>query len=253
MSRSIKISESKFACLPVDISEEDDRKKNKNDSKKSKNDKAGKKQKEKEKKQALRKERNELRSLAFGSAPAAKTLINISPKNISSNDGKENEKTEEAIPSDTESSNDKKIEKQNLNDSFADLSLKNRKNLPPSTPPSSQTSIDSLALAESIAREREVLILKLKSENSEIKLKMQDLEMELHNVKLRNSLLCQAMNLGEMKDKKELLVENCRLSTLNGELTSCIANLNAEIERQKSLVSLSGSIDTTESKSKKVN
>lgn len=61
MSRSIKISESKFACLPVDISEEEDKKKSRNDSKKSKNDKSGKKQKEKEKKQAQRKERNEVR------------------------------------------------------------------------------------------------------------------------------------------------------------------------------------------------
>lgn len=83
-----------------------------------------------------------------------------------------------------------------MNIPFTDLSLKNSKILshPPQPPP---TSLENVVIEENALREKDILVLKLKNENSELKLKMQDLEMELHNVKLRNSLLCQAMNLGE--------------------------------------------------------
>lgn len=91
---------------------------------------------------------------------------------------------------------EKIVENDDLNIPFVDLSLKNSNVLShqPQPPPSSS---DKVTVEETTTREKDILILKLKNENSELKLKKQDLEIELHNVKLRNSLLCQAMNLGE--------------------------------------------------------
>ncbi|RVE44757.1 hypothetical protein evm_010609 [Chilo suppressalis] len=60
------------------------------------------------------------------------------------------------------------------------------------------------------------------------------LKQELLTVKCRNKKLCNILGQGEMKDKAEVLVEVERLRAVQSELTSEIAALHTELEKERS-------------------
>ncbi|XP_026741441.1 G kinase-anchoring protein 1-like [Trichoplusia ni] len=60
------------------------------------------------------------------------------------------------------------------------------------------------------------------------------LKQELFTVKSRNKKLCNILGQGEMKDKAEVLVEVERLRSVQAELTSELATLHTDLERERS-------------------
>ncbi|XP_050349716.1 G kinase-anchoring protein 1-like [Nymphalis io] len=86
--------------------------------------------------------------------------------------------------------------------------------------------ITRIQFAEALERkDKEILTL-----TQEVK----SLKAELLTVKSRNKKLCNILGQGEMKDKAEILVEVERLRAVQSELTSELASLHTDLEKERS-------------------
>ncbi|KAK6631575.1 hypothetical protein RUM44_006104 [Polyplax serrata] len=73
-------------------------------------------------------------------------------------------------------------------------------------------------------------------EIDQLKEEIERLNMQLINVKTRNTKLCQIIASGEMKDKAEVLMEVERLQTIKDELSTEVASLHTQLEQERSKV-----------------
>ncbi|XP_023949447.2 G kinase-anchoring protein 1 [Bicyclus anynana] len=71
-------------------------------------------------------------------------------------------------------------------------------------------------------------------EISALKQQVMSLKDELLTVKSRNKKLCNILGQGEMKDKAEILVEVERLRCMQSEMTSELASLHQDLEKERS-------------------
>ncbi|CAH0588037.1 unnamed protein product [Chrysodeixis includens] len=92
--------------------------------------------------------------------------------------------------------------------------------------PPSDEIITRVQFADALERkDREIATLKDEVLN---------LKQELFTVKCRNKKLCNILGQGEMKDKAEVLVEVERLRSVQAELTTELATLHTDLERERS-------------------